>query len=180
MTASKIRFGAVGGGVLLVVLYFAGRLAGETPLSGKPACADSPDVGTQTNCFELYNACRPMNLVVESLDEDAAEIGLTEERIRTAVESRLRSARLHSDDPRWTYLYVNVNVGRRAFSSSARYKKWLRDVEFDLSGVAGTWDTGVTGTHGGDAGYILQSVSENVDRFIVEYLRVNEGACGGP
>ena len=40
-----------------------------------------------------------------------------------------------------------------------------------------TWDLGATGTHGGDAGYVLQTLSEFVDTFVVEYLRVNEAAC---
>ena len=39
------------------------------------------------------------------------------------------------------------------------------------------WETGSYGTHGGDADYILQAVSERLDRFILEYLRVNETAC---
>ena len=35
-----------------------------------------------------------------------------------------------------------------------------------------------TGTHGGDDGFIVQSVSELLDTFLVEYLRVNDEACG--
>ena len=172
MTASKIRFGAVGVGVLLVVLYFTGRLAGET----------SPCTGYQ--CFELFNACRPTSLIVEDLPERAAEIGLTKERIQTAAESRLRAARLyHPSSPSLespSYLYVNVHVVGQAFSISVGYRRWLHNEEFDLGGIASTWHTGATGTHGGDAGYILQTLSEHLDLFIVEYLRANEGACGGP
>ena len=33
------------------------------------------------------------------------------------------------------------------------------------------------GTHTGEARYILQGVSERLDDFILEYLRVNEAAC---
>ena len=40
-----------------------------------------------------------------------------------------------------------------------------------------TWRIGTYGTHGGDAGYILQALSEKLDKFILEYLRVNESAC---
>ena len=44
--------------------------------------------------FRLFNECRPMRLVVEEYDNDAtAAIGLTEARIRTLAESRLRAAR---------------------------------------------------------------------------------------
>ena len=41
------------------------------------------------------------------------------------------------------------------------------------------WVLSSTGTAGNDdGGYILQSVSEKIDRFLVEYLRINEEACG--
>ena len=40
------------------------------------------------------------------------------------------------------------------------------------------WNTTSYGTHSGNAGFILQSVSEHLDRFVLEYLRVNEAACG--
>lgn len=36
------------------------------------------------------------------------------------------------------------------------------------------------GTHVGDPGFILQSLSEKLDKFLVEYLRVNEEDCPGP
>ena len=47
----------------------------------------------------------------------------------------------------------------------------------ELEGIASTWDTATYGTHGGNAGFILQSVSEDMDRFVLEYLRVNEKSC---
>ena len=43
---------------------------------------------------------------------------------------------------------------------------------------AATWHSASTGTHGRDADYILQGLSEGLDRFVLEYLRVNEAACG--
>ena len=78
------------------------------------------------------------------------------------------------------YLYVRVNVVGGAFSHEVQFRKRLYDPVLGLSGTPGTattWEAGVTGTHGGDAGYILQSLSEHMDRFLLEYLRVNEEAC---
>ena len=81
------------------------------------------------------------------------------------------------------YLYVRVGVlvseNRRggAFNVEVVFKKYLRDGVSEQNGFAVTWDTGSHGTHGGNAGYILQSVSEHLDRFVLEYLRVNEAAC---
>ena len=126
--------------------------------------------------FRLFSDCQPMKLVVEELPPDASEIGLTEESIRAAVESRLRAARLY--DARAThYPYVNVHVVEWAFSHSLEYRKLFYDPLSGTLGLATTWDIGVTGTHGGDAGYILSSVSQNMDRFLVEFLRVSEAGC---
>ena len=36
---------------------------------------------------------------------------------------------------------------------------------------------GSFGTHGGDADYIMQGLSENLDAFIGDYLRVTAEAC---
>ena len=127
--------------------------------------------------FQLFNDCNPMKLVVEDLHDDAGKIGLTKARLQAAAESRLRSARLYDSDATTAYLYVNVNVSGPAFSTSLQYKKLVLDLASVKNGYAATWNTGSTGTHGGDAGYILSSLSEDLDQFLVEYLRVNESAC---
>ena len=199
---TKIRFALVWAGALLVVLCFDGRLAGETPTAEKPVppaagfgaqvdsilsaierlrpCVDPDDPSTERGCFRLWSACQPTNLIVEGLTEDAEEIGLTRERIQTAAESRLRAARLYDAEAADHYLYVNVNVVGRAYSIGVGYRKWLHDEALDIGGMAETWNTGSAGTHGGGASFILQDVSEHMDRFVVEYLRVNEPACAGP
>ena len=166
--------------------------------------------------FRLFNGCRRMKLLVASLDDEAADIGLSEERIKTMAESRLRAARLFIDAAALrkkterkeiameaqglsaaligaargvalasyvarACLFVHVNVVGGAFSCDVQFLKRLYDPILGLSGKPGTavtWHVVVTGTHGGDAGYILQSLSETLDRFLMEYLRVNEEACG--
>ena len=76
-----------------------------------------------------------------------------------------------------SYLYLNVIVAGRAFSTSLDYKKTLIDPVSVEGGFATTWHTGSAGTHGGDAAYIVSNVSEHLDQFLTEYLRVNEAAC---
>ncbi len=127
--------------------------------------------------FELFNGCKPMDLAVESLNDDTGKIGLTKARLQAAAESRLRSARLYDSDATAPWLYVNVNVSGPAFSISLQYKKLVLDLASVKNGYAATWNTAGTGTHGGDAGYIVSSLSQHLDRFLVEYLRVNESAC---
>ena len=133
--------------------------------------------------FDLFHRCEPMNLLVEGLPDDAVEIDLFRSRIETLAESRLRAARLYDADAS-PYLYVKVGVlvserSSGAFTVDVAYKKTVYDSESDWWGYAQTWNAGSYGTHGGDAGYIMQSVSERLDQFILEYLRVNEGACDG-
>lgn len=138
---------------------------------------------TERERFELFGECRPIDLVVESLDDDAMDIGLTRERIQTLAESRLRAARLYNAAA-LQYLYVRIGVmvseGRRggAYSIEVEYFKFLDDSVSEGSGFAPTWNSGSFGTHGGDGGFIMQALSEHVDRFLLEYLRVNEAACG--
>ena len=146
------------------------------------------------NVFRLWHGCEPMFLSVEGLPDDAADIDLTKERIQTLAESRLRVARLYVgyDDevllsspplklPPVLYVRVGVLVSESgrggAFSIEVSFKKHLRDDVSDRNGSATTWDTTTYGMHGGDAGYIMQAVSERLDWFILEYLRVNETAC---
>ena len=58
-----------------------------------------------------------------------------------------------------------------------RYNKRLYDAASGMNMYAGTWISAGAGTQGGDAGYILQAVSESLDQFILDYLHVNEDAC---
>ena len=128
--------------------------------------------------FQLFNSCQSMDLALGSLDSDATGIGLTEQSIQNVVESRLRSARLYDSNLfSDSYLYVNVNVIGLAFGIDLEYYKMVIDEASGLRGLAATWSRGLIGTHGRDASYILSSVSELMDLFLVEYLRVNEEAC---
>lgn len=133
--------------------------------------------------FGLLNECRPMKLAVEQQSDDAKKIGLTRERLRFAVESRMRSARLYADsssEASAAFLHINVNVVRSAFMVNVAYWKRVWDPVSEVLHSAVTWQSGSTGTHANDGGYIVQSLSEHVDRFLVEYLRVNKKDCGGP
>lgn len=141
-----------------------------------PAAAGQDAKSDEHLRFELFNDCKPMYLLVEKLNDGAGKIGLTKARLQAAAESRLRSARLY-DSAATAYLYVNVSVVGMAVSIRLEYNKRVFDVATGELGVATTWDTGSTGTHGGDAGYIVSALSEKLDRFLVEYLRVNESAC---
>lgn len=118
-----------------------------------------------------------MRLVIESLNQDAADIGLAEDEIETAVRSRLRGARLY-DAGGLEFLAVTVTMAGRAFSVLTGYYKGVSDLASGQIYPAETWSTGSTGAHGGDAGYVLSFVSQGADKFVDEYLRVNAESCG--
>ncbi|MDE0124300.1 MAG: hypothetical protein OXN97_06965 [Bryobacterales bacterium] len=74
---------------------------------------------------------------------------------------------------------MNVNVVAQAWSISVQFGKGVTDAFGEWS-IATTWRVGSAGGHGGDAGYIVSSLSRHLDRFLAAYLRVNEEACGAP
>ena len=147
------------------------------PASGARGATVENLVENRIDRFDLFADCRPMHLAVESLSPAASKIGLTKEAIRAAAESRLRSARLYHSIRSAPYLYINVNVVGRGFSISLEFKKDVYDLLSGNRGLATTWDRGGTGTHGGYANFLLSSISRHMDKFLVEFLRVNEKAC---
>lgn len=137
--------------------------------------------------FELGRPCGgKMALVIETLSNDANEIGLTKDAVRTLVRSRMRAARIY-DTYQYArpWLYINVHVVSRAFSIAIQFKQRVYRIivhgedktRVRYEGTAVTWSNGFTGTHGYDQGYILQALSRMVDKFIDEYLDVNEKIC---
>ena len=141
------------------------------------AMAQNSTAPTTLDRFELWNECKPFSLLVEDLDSHAAGIGLTIERIETAVRSKLRAARIYGDS-HFPYFYVRVVVSSfGVYLVQLSFNKRLADPISGEEGGTPTWRTGKIGTHGRDAGFIVQGVSEHTDKFIDEYLRVNAEAC---
>lgn len=166
--------------VLVLTLLEIGSVCAkdEQTTKEKQTVAEELSRTTSTDLFQLYTNCERMNLVVENLSPDAAKIGLTRRQIIAAVESRLRSSRLYSNDLKGVYLYVRVNVVGSAFDVLLTFSKTLHDPISKLDNYAETWKRGFTGTHGrSGGGYIVSSVSLLIDEFFVEYFRVNEKAC---
>lgn len=129
--------------------------------------------------FQLFTRCQQLEITVFVQGDQAGEIDLTEERVRTMVESRLRAARLYASGDGVPFLAVNIFTldDGLAFVRQIQLAKWNRDDVTGLERGAFTWESLGYGTHGGDAGFIMQGLSEDLDRFILEYLRVNEGFC---
>ena len=142
--------------------------------------------------FQLFNECHPVGLGVFLKDGGGDLPELTEERVRTLAESRLRAARLFSPFSfrqlrlmtgsriSHSFLLIEVTVVGRAFSDGVFFYKAVYDPPSGISDFALTWKHGITGTHRGgeeSAAVIMNALSEQVDTFVLEYLRVNEESC---
>ena len=128
--------------------------------------------------FQLYTDCQALSLYVTVQQEDGDELqGLTESAVRNAVESRLRSARLYTEEVVSPALNVSVQIASWAFHIRLFVEKSVVDVASFETNYAATWVRSSTGTHGTEASYVLSSLSAHMDAFLVEYLRVNDEAC---
>ena len=152
--------------LVLVVTCIAG--------SALPALAQSGGTGLKVADYKT------ISYVIEPLSDDAAEIGLTNNRLQTRLELRLRQTGLvpvtAAGEP--TFLYINVNVVGGAFPIELSFN---RTVSFSDAGreyivqFARVWQTSSAGTHSGHPEYIVIGVDQRLDRFLNEYLRVNQG-----
>ena len=111
------------------------------------------------------------------MSEGAATIGLKKSRIQTAVEVRLRSARLYSDSKFGSFVRVSVHVVGSAFTIDLEHVKQTIDPITEVPFLSATWKEKITGTHSRDPEYIVQNLSKLVDQFLLDFLRVNEEEC---
>ena len=105
--------------------------------------------------FDLFNECGPMRLVIKSLPANAAAIGLTEARIHTLAESRLRAARLYDNSSRAARLYIRVSVLNY---DNARVSKADGSQSLDPLGLATAGPLVGTGLTGRKAARTLESL----------------------
>ncbi|MCY4375332.1 MAG: hypothetical protein OXC31_16345 [Spirochaetaceae bacterium] len=128
--------------------------------------------------FALWTNCAPLLLSVGEVDT-SNEAGLTHGSLQNLAETRLRAARLYGDERSPVVLSLYVGVFRAAFTIQLELWKHLADDELsNRRGFATTWSSSPVGMYGaGGANYILGVVSQTLDSFLVEYLRVNEDAC---
>jgi len=140
------------------------------------AQADDPMDLTHRNLFAL---CAPMNFIVEPVKEHLSrKIGLADEVIENEIETRLRAAHLYNANAS-QYLSVNVNLSDSGdfFGPSLSLNRYVNDMGFGIGGFVTVWNTGTVGMHDGNSKHILNTVTLQLDKFITNYLRVNEMEC---
>ena len=140
------------------------------------AASASAGVVSDYDRFRLWSGCDQMHLWVGDISDDGISAGLTKEAIEVAVRSRLRAARIYGENA-GHWLSVSVIVEGNSFSIATGLNKSVLDVMTNLQYATPTWSLMGTGFHNGKITFILSQVSQQIDVFIDEYLRVNEDAC---
>ena len=122
--------------------------------------------------FRLFNACKPIGLQVGLVSDDLLELGISKADIREAVENRLRVARLYTSSA-LTSLHVAVS----RFRIQLEYRKPVRDlITRETRQVPTFTKTARVNDH--EKASVMLELSKVLDHFLVEYLKVNESACG--
>ena len=130
--------------------------------------------------FQLFTMGSRLAVSCSVAGDEAERMGLTPNRVCAVAADRLRAAQLYRSLMGLPKLHVDIRTHDKgpAFLVALRLKKWVRDD--DVTGLEmghSTWEDLYYGTHGQDAGFIMQRLAEMLDGFILEYLRVNEDYC---
>ena len=163
--AAGDRWRAVGLAGVIVLVAAGGVAAAQSP---EPARSPQDDRFALLWCF-------PFGFEVR-VQADGDAYGVTHDRVSVLVESRLRAARLYRDWSIGPELDVYVWFSGPALLLEVAFYRWVEAGA--LSGYAATWGRRRLGAHGRSGDYVMQQLSEMVDGFILEHLRVNEDSCG--
>ncbi len=151
--------------------------------------ASAAEKVTDTDRFRLWNDCEPIMLFVRDLPNDLGSIGLKTDLVEFLVRGKMQDSRIFTEgawaidpetataSPSISFLLVRVSGGRLVQLFDIEFIRWLRGDHVSFKGRATTWSLSGMGAYGDNAGHILSVIAELTDRFIEEYLRVNEAAC---
>lgn len=154
------------------VVGLTGKAEAQTPRP-QEVNADSSDVLAEQ---------KGVLVVVEDLSKDADKIGLTDSRIQTAVELKLRQSGIkvltkqeHQEILSHPYLYINVNVFQEAFSIDVEHREVVQLTRGKKPTVFGAsiWRKGATGMVRSDPEYVVSSVGRLVDNYCNDFLKAN-------
>ena len=111
---------------------------------------------TESERFELFTECARVRLFLAA-DED----------VRTMAENRLRAARLYSEDREFSGTAPGLVLDEGRGRPQILFQKLVTDPITGIASWAYTW-----------ARFCCTDLSDLLDGFILDYLRVNEGYCG--
>ena len=142
---------------------------------------------TKTDRFQLWNYCDSLGMLVSHVTVwkrgrmQTAEERLVITKIERSVRSRLRAARLYSDDTGIPYLRIYAIVDEGVYRLTFEYKKWVTDDASGERSLVPTWQSGAAGLYGAidmiEDRALMSSVSQLTDKFLDKYLEVNADSC---
>ena len=127
----------------------------------------------------LYSDCASMSAFGTLVQDPDRRIDLTEDAVQSALEARIRSARIYEpgEEGGRQFIFALVTVYQDAYIVELQLHRRIDDAGYAVGGIVRVWDDQVVGTHGHDVQRVLGALSQMIDRFVVEYLRANESAC---
>ena len=147
---------------------------------------DAPRTGEDLDRFYLFASCRPMSVIAYAGQSGPVGFKLSKDVIEVAAQLRLEAERLHpAPHPQgpvkaWPpALVIDLQVVGRSFHINLAYSKPVSDHLSGLDFMAATWLTGFIGQHAGSPDFVMRALDQMLDKFVAEYLRVNQAACEG-
>lgn len=135
---------------------------------------------------KLYTGCAHVEALVD-VEDEAALLGVAErQRLEVMAESRLRAARIFqpTTNPASPALGITVEAlngeSMNVYSARVEFIRPMLNPSTEGSLVVSTWERGAFGYFGDRAdpsGSVHARISDFIDEFIRDYLRVNEGSC---
>lgn len=168
-------------GVLLLAppVSAQGQPSSLTLAETQPPRADVRNLTISAAPEDTLRGIGPIDVLVENMDLEDEQDGLTKQMLQTAVELRLRQNGIPIDENASPYLNVNVNAmkhdtGLYALCIQVSLKQPVRLVTGLVTTRATTWDVGTVGI--GGANNLRQArdaVLDYIDQFSNDYLAVN-------
>jgi len=134
---------------------------------------------------DLRNIGNEFQILIERLGKSEAKIGLTENRLKTVTELRLRregmkvvsgkEVSVMNESDGTPLIYVNAHVIRKSFSIRLEVKEWvgLKRIPLIHEIFATTWHKAMIGTHGENPEFIVSSLNQLFDEFFNDYYKAN-------
>lgn len=126
--------------------------------------------------WKMLVGLKEVYVCIEDLPAEALKIGLTEERLKTAIESRLIKAGITVyEKPKIgrPLLYVNVWVAGGAFSIEIALQEHVLIYRLDSPAYATVWSKKLIGTHDMNSEYIMSQFNTLLNTFLLDHAAAN-------
>ena len=114
-------------------------------------------------------------ILVERINENS--LGITREHIEDITYMALFANGIKPVKNNDNFLYINITTTSMAFQISLEFQRtvfYLVNRKKYRNFTSATWVRGTTGTHGQKKMYITDALRELIDKFSIDYIKVNK------